>query len=183
MTRWLIAAIVALVLIGSAGLSAAKEHGGQGAAHRGQTTGPPPRAPSPNTTTGHFASTLTFEPRPVNVRPVPSPFTFPILWRWDVALPPQAFAAGALAPPLQNAPIGGLQLDVQPWRAQVYVDGAYAGLVDDFTGYYHHLDLIAGSHLIAIVKPDYQPLIIDVMVLPGHTTTYRGALTRTSLDR
>lgn len=59
------------------------------------------------------------------------------------------------------------------------VDGAYAGLVRDFTGYYHHLDLVAGSHLIAIVTPDYQPLIVDVVVSPGHTTTYRGALTRT----
>ena len=85
----------------------------------------------------------------------------------------------ALPPLPENAPIGGLQLDVQPWRAQVYVDGAYAGLVRDFTGYYHHIDLVAGSHLIAIVTPDYQPLIIDVIVSPGHTTTYRGALTRT----
>jgi hypothetical protein len=42
----------------------------------------------------------------------------------------------------------------------------------------HHLKLTAGSHLIAIVAPDYQPLIIDVIVSPGHTTTYRGALTR-----
>ncbi len=88
----------------------------------------------------------------------------------------------AAAQLLCPAAAGGLQLDVQPWRAQVYVDGAHAGLVGDFTGYYHHLDLIAGSHLIAIVKPDYQPLIIDVMILPGHTTTYRGELTRT-LDR
>jgi hypothetical protein len=42
----------------------------------------------------------------------------------------------------------------------------------------HHFKLTAGSHLIAIMAPDYQPLIIDVIVSPGHTTTYRGALTR-----
>ncbi len=168
MTRWLMATGVALVLTGNAGTSLAQERGSQGA--------------------GHFSSTLRFEPRPVDVRPVPSPFRagpgleslpFPILWRWDVVMPFQVSPSIALAPLPENAPIGGLQLDVQPWRAQVYVDGAYAGLVRDFTGYYHHLDLVAGSHLIAIVTPDYQPLIIDVVVSPGHTMTYRGALTRT----
>ena len=168
MTRWLVAMGVALVLTGNGGTSVAQERGGQGP--------------------GHFSSTLTFEPRPVDVRPVPSPFRtgpgveslpFPILWRWDVVMPFRVSPSIALAPLPENAPIGGLQLDVQPWRAQVYVDGAYAGLVRDFTGYYHHLDLVAGSHLIAIVTPDYQPLIIDVIVSPGHTTTYRGALTPT----
>ena len=159
MARWLMATGVALVLTGNAGTSVAQERGG-GA--------------------GHFSSTLTFQPRPVDVRPVPSPsLSFPILWRWDVVMPFRVSPSIALAPLPKNAPIGGLQLDVQPWRAQVYVDGAYAGLVRDFTGYYHHLNLVAGSHLIAIVTPDYQPLIIDVVVSPSHTTTYRGELKRT----
>jgi hypothetical protein len=152
MTRWLPATGVALVLTGNAGTSVAQERGGQGA--------------------GHFSSTLTFDPRPESL-------PFPILWRWDVVIPFRLSPSIALPPLPENAPIGGLQLDVQPWRAEVYVDGAYAGLVRDFTGYYHHLDLVAGSHLIAIVTPDYQPLIVDVVVSPGHTTTYRGALTRT----
>ena len=184
MTRWRSALVVALILTGSAGVSVAQEHGGQGSGHRGQATGRAPQAPPPSATTGPFTSTLTFEPRPVDLSRVPSPFPtglrweFPILWRWEVTIPPRGLGAEALAPPPENAPVGGVQLDVQPWRAQVYVDGAYAGLVGDFTGYYHHLDLIAGSHLIAIVMPDYLPLIVDVIVLPGHTSTYRGALTR-----
>ena len=107
------------------------------------------------------------------------PLGVPILWGLDVVMPPQVPAAAAAGLPPENAPIGGLQLDVQPWRAQVYVEGAYAGLVGNFTGYYHHLDLVAGSHVIAIVAPDYEPLIIDVIVSPGRTTTYRGALART----
>jgi hypothetical protein len=94
-------------------------------------------------------------------------------------MPPQMSAAALDLPP-GNAPIGGLQLDVQPWRARVYVEGTYAGLVGEFTGYYHHLDLPAGAHVLAIVAPDYEPLIIDAIVWPGRTTTYRGTLTRIS---
>jgi hypothetical protein len=32
----------------------------------------------------------------------------------------------------QARPIGGVQLDLEPRRAQVFVDGAYAGIVDDW---------------------------------------------------
>jgi hypothetical protein len=38
-----------------------------------------------------------------------------------------------------DVPIGGVQLDVTPWRSQVYVDGMLMGRVDDFRGYYHPL--------------------------------------------
>lgn len=72
---------------------------------------------------------------------------------------------------------GGLQLDVEPRRAQVYADGRYVGVVDDFRGYYQHLQIGAGSHVIEIVAADYDPLIIRVTVSPGRTTTYRGSLT------
>ncbi len=39
----------------------------------------------------------------------------------------------------QSRPMGGVQLDLEPRRAQVFVDGVYAGVVDDFRGYYGHL--------------------------------------------
>jgi hypothetical protein len=79
---------------------------------------------------------------------------------------------------LEDAPVGGLQLDVEPRRAQVYVDGRHVGVVDQFSGYYHHLDLAAGWHHIEIVEPAYLPLTMAVLVSPGRTTTYRGTLTR-----
>ncbi len=102
-------------------------------------------------------------------------FDFVPFGSWSMAT--QASATSAVPFP-EGLPLGGLQLDVQPWRAQVYVDGVYAGSVDEFRGYYHHLDLTAGPHLIGIAAPDYRPLIIEVMVSPGQTTTYRGTLTR-----
>lgn len=75
-----------------------------------------------------------------------------------------------------SRPIGGLQLDLQPRRAQVFVDGAYAGLVDDFRGYYQHLALPAGLHRIEVLTPGYLPLIFEVMVVPDRTTTHRWSL-------
>ena len=75
---------------------------------------------------------------------------------------------------------GGVQLDVQPWRAEVYVDGAYAGVVEDFRGYYNHLELTPGPHALTIVAPDYHPLTLELIVLPGRTITHRATLNRAS---
>jgi len=84
------------------------------------------------------------------------------------------------APPSADdgRPRGGLQLDVDPRRALVYVDGWFVGIVDSFSGYYHHLDLAAGRHQIELVASDYEPLVVEVVVSPGRTTTYRGSLNR-----
>jgi hypothetical protein len=89
----------------------------------------------------------------------------------------QPFLSPAL-PPSDSGPTGGLQLDIEPRRALVYVDGWFVGVVDQFSGYYHHLDLPARSYRIELVAPDYDPLTVAVMVTPGRTTTYRGALNR-----
>lgn len=81
-------------------------------------------------------------------------------------------------PPPGSVLIGGVQLDLEPRRALVYVDGALAGRVDRFSGYYQHLEITAGWHVIDLVAPDYEPLTISVRVTPGQTTTYRGSLNR-----
>jgi hypothetical protein len=102
--------------------------------------------------------------------------TFDRSWLWtsgaadDIAAP--------VLSPVDQAPIGGLQVDVEPRRALVYVDGWYVGLVDEFSGYYRHLDIDAGWHTLEILAPDYEPLIVDVTVAPHRTTTFRGSLNR-----
>ena len=40
-----------------------------------------------------------------------------------------------------------------------------------FGGYYRPLELIPGPHAITIVAPDFDPLMIDVVIVPGRTTT------------
>jgi len=87
------------------------------------------------------------------------------------------YADAAVVSPLTGGgPNGGVQLDVLPWRAQVYLDGEHVGQVGDFTGYYRPLDVTAGPHRLVIVERGYQPLILDLVVPAGRTTTYRGTL-------
>jgi len=98
-------------------------------------------------------------------------------WWWAPTVG-DGYARPLLPLAADHRPTGGLQLDVEPRRALVYVDGLYVGLVDDFSGYYHHLEAGAGPHLVEIIAPDYEPLIVDINVSPGQTTTYRGVLSR-----
>jgi hypothetical protein len=97
---------------------------------------------------------------------------------WGSGIPDQAPLPAAAAPTSDRRPTGGLQLDVEPRRALVYVDGWFVGVVDEFSGYYHHLDLDAGPHRIDLMASDYDPLSVDVVVSPGRTMTYRGSLNR-----
>jgi hypothetical protein len=75
--------------------------------------------------------------------------------------------------------IGGVRLKVKPRDAEVYVDGYYAGIVDDFDGMWQQLRLDDGGHRIEVRMPGLAPLTFDVMVQPGRTITYRGDLTVT----
>jgi len=71
---------------------------------------------------------------------------------------------------------GSLRLQVTPKDAQVYVDGYYTGLVDDFDGRFQHLNLSPQLHHVEIRAPGYQPLVFDVTIQSHHKTDYRGAL-------
>jgi len=75
-------------------------------------------------------------------------------------------------------PTGELRLDVTPRDAEVYVDGYYAGRVDDFDGLFQSLTLEEGSYRIEIVAPGFAPLNVDVRIYPGRKITYRGDLLR-----
>ncbi|HUF23077.1 MAG TPA: hypothetical protein VMN81_03035 [Vicinamibacterales bacterium] len=74
--------------------------------------------------------------------------------------------------------IGSLRLKVDPSHAEVYVDGLFRGIVDDFDGVFQRLKLEAGAHRLEIRAAGFQTLVFDVLVTPGETTTYRGDLKR-----
>jgi hypothetical protein len=67
--------------------------------------------------------------------------------------------------------IGGVRLKIRPRDAQVFVDGYYTGLVDDFDGTFQSLRLEAGGHKIEIRMPGFQDFELDVHVQPGRTIT------------
>jgi hypothetical protein len=122
---------------------------------------------------------LTFRPpaAPAALRaPISAPLpVLPLWWQWPVVMLPE-IAPSPSPRVLDGAPTGGVQLDVVPWSADVYVDGVRAGRVEDFRGYYRHLELPAGPHVIAIVKPGAEPLVANIVIVPGRTLTYRGSL-------
>ena len=195
MNHAVLAVVVFLLVTGLPRPSVAQARVGQGAGQRTATGRSQPPAPAPSSadraadrspsTRGGFTSRLVLAPPPAEVQdrfPIHPGLAwgflgFDAFWPWYTLTPSGAYQLAL--PPRDGTPAGGLQLDVDPRRAQVYVDGLYAGLVDEFSGYYHHLDLPSGLHLIEIFEPGYQPLILEIVVPPGRTTTYRGALTRT----
>lgn len=63
-----------------------------------------------------------------------------------------------------------------PRDAQVYVDGYYAGVVNDFDGVFQHLELAPGLHRIEIRAPGFAPIVFDVRAEAGRTITYRAQM-------
>lgn len=74
--------------------------------------------------------------------------------------------------------IGELRLQVSPRDAQVFVDGAYAGTVDDFDGMLQSLKLEPGEYSIRLEAPGYETMEFDVRISPRQKVTYREDLRR-----
>jgi hypothetical protein len=51
-----------------------------------------------------------------------------------------------------------LKLDVQPNEASVYVDGYFAGTVDDFDGAFQRLKVVPGQHEIVVYLEGYRSI-------------------------
>jgi hypothetical protein len=73
---------------------------------------------------------------------------------------------------------GHLRLKVKPSDAEVFVDGYYAGVVDEFDNAFQHLNIETGPHRIEIREDGYEPLSFEVRIFPGRTVTYKGELKR-----
>jgi hypothetical protein len=71
---------------------------------------------------------------------------------------------------------GGVRLDLPQLDAEVYVDGYYAGVVDDFDGAFQQVNLEPGPHRIEVRAYGYEPVSFEVNSQPGRTITYRAAL-------
>jgi hypothetical protein len=85
--------------------------------------------------------------------------------------PGAAYGYYAVAP---GHSYGELRIVDAPPNAQVYVDGSYAGVVDDFDGVFQHLNLEAGPHHIEVVAEGLDPYAFDVNVTPGSSVTYHA---------
>ncbi len=73
---------------------------------------------------------------------------------------------------------GALRLKVRPREAEVFVDGYFVGVVDDFDGIFQRLHVDSGPHRIEVRAQGYEPLAFEVRITPDHTTTYQGEMKR-----
>jgi hypothetical protein len=73
---------------------------------------------------------------------------------------------------------GALRLKVKPRDASVFVDGYYAGRVDEFDGLFQRLHIDSGPHRSEIRQDGYEPLTVEVRIQPDRTVTYEGELQR-----
>ncbi len=77
---------------------------------------------------------------------------------------------------------GSLKLKVKPGDAQVYVDGYFSGLVDDYDGLFQKLNLEVGPHHIEVRAEGYETLAFDVRIEYDQTVTYKGELQKLPAD-
>lgn len=64
---------------------------------------------------------------------------------------------------------GSARLQVTPRTARVYVDGHFAGVVDDFDGSFQRLNVEAGEHELQLYQDGYRPYTLKVLFLRGKT--------------
>jgi hypothetical protein len=98
----------------------------------------------------------------------PYPYSYPYYGYGYGATYP---AAGYVSPGYSGYAYGSVKIQDAPHDAQVFVDGTYAGIVDDFDGAFQSLDLQAGAHQLEIRIPGRPPLQYDVNVQPGQTVS------------
>jgi hypothetical protein len=66
-------------------------------------------------------------------------------------------------------PDSSVRLEVKPREAEVFVDGYYAGIVDDFDGTFQRLRLPPGQHEIQIYLDGYHTVRQHIFLTPDNT--------------
>jgi hypothetical protein len=69
-----------------------------------------------------------------------------------------------------------LHVKATPKDAMVYVDGFYAGIVDDFDGVFQRLPLPPGSHEITLYHEGYRTFHQNMYLLPGSSVSLRHSM-------
>ena len=70
----------------------------------------------------------------------------------------------------------GVRIQVEPKTAGVYVDGVYAGVVDDFDGYFQRLVVSPGGHEVTIHQKGYHSIVRKLYAQPRTTTNIKAKM-------
>jgi len=72
--------------------------------------------------------------------------------------------------------VGGLSFEIDPYDAEVYIDGDFVGYASDFAPEQMPLTLLAGRHRVELASPGYQDVSFDITVVAGQVIPYQGTL-------
>ncbi len=112
-------------------------------------------------------------------------FGYPSLWYYDQWGPWGPW--GPYGPgPFRPYPYGyrfdefaaAIRFDVEPKDAEVYVNGSFAGEIDDYDGLFQRLRLRPGSHEIVVYRQGYRSFRDSIYVEPYQTRKLRFDLER-----
>lgn len=68
------------------------------------------------------------------------------------------------------------RIEIKPKNAQVYLDGYYVGVVDQFDGVFQRLDVQAGEHDLEVYEPGFHTYRQHVLFRPGQTIHLKGTM-------
>jgi len=71
--------------------------------------------------------------------------------------------------PYEGRAESDVRTEVTPKQAEVYVDGYYAGLADDFDGAFKHLHTAPGGHAITLHLEGFRTVTQNIYVAPDTT--------------
>jgi hypothetical protein len=80
--------------------------------------------------------------------------------------------------PAADVLTSSLRIDASPRDAEVFVDGASAGIVDNYDGVFQRLHLQPGPHTIALYLDGYRTIERDMYFGPGSSQTLRLTMER-----
>jgi len=90
---------------------------------------------------------------------------FGLGWGWPYWYGPWGYPYGGYYDPTPE-----LRLEVKPREAQVYVDGYFAGVVDDFDGLFQRLRMRPGGHELTLYLKGYRTVTQNIHVARGQDT-------------
>jgi hypothetical protein len=73
-------------------------------------------------------------------------------------------------------PYSSLRLQISPRDTEVFVDGYYAGIVDDFDGFMQRLHLEPGRHTIQLYLTGHRTAEQQIYLQPGGTFRIRHTM-------
>ena len=127
---------------------------------------------------GHSDYRPGYWPRYSGANVVFVPYAAPMVVEREVMVEREVVADAALSPAFTEQPLlARLILDIHPPTAQVFADGYYMGIPQDFRFENGGAVVEPGPRRIDIIAPGYEPVSFNVNLARGQSATFRHVLT------